>query len=130
MRAPFFQELVTTFYGRGSSGRTEKKSEPWWAVRRGPYKLISVPARRTNLLYDVSSDPRELRQIETRGSDVMEELLGLLGPWQSEMRAFASRHEEGGEAELTGEEVDRLRALGYLSNDGDSTEDGREGERP
>ncbi|MFH1276797.1 MAG: sulfatase [Candidatus Eisenbacteria bacterium] len=127
VRPPFFQELVTTFYGRGPSGRTEKRSEPWWAVRRGPYKLISAAARRINFLYDLSSDPREQRPIETERLDQMGEMLGLLGPWQSEMRAFASRHDEGGEAKLTDEEVDRLRALGYLSDGEDST-GGAEGE--
>lgn len=129
-RPPFFQELVTTFYGRGPSGRTERRSEPWWSVRQGPFKLISAPAPTTNRLYDVAADPWEQSPIEWERPEVMEELLGLLGPWQSEMRAFASRHDEGGEAELTGEEVDRLRALGYLSGGDDSAGAGEEGGGP
>lgn len=120
-REPFFQELVTTFYGRAPSGRMQKSSEPWWAVRRGRYRLVTAPARRTSRLYDETSDPGERRPIEEEHPEVFEELLGLFGPWQSRMRAVADGHEAGGEARLTEEEVERLRSLGYLrGGEGDS----------
>ncbi len=117
---PFFQELVTTRYGRGLSGQMRKSSERWWAVRMGRYKLFSVPERPINLLYDVAADPGETRPIEAERPELTERYLKLLGPWQSQMRPTSARHDEGGEAKLSTEELERLRALGYIESTGES----------
>jgi arylsulfatase A-like enzyme len=111
---PLFQELVTTYYGRGASGRMKKAGEQWWAVQAGPYRLISVPARNVNVLFDVAADPMERAPLGPDAAPLLEERLRLLPAWQGRMRAEASRHEDAGEAELTGGEIERLRSLGYL----------------
>ena len=109
-----FHELVTTFYGRGASGRMEKRGEQWWAARRGRYKLISAPDRRMNLLFDVVADPRERRSIEGDRPDLLEKALGLLAPWRSRSAAIRERHGETENVRLTDEERERLEALGYV----------------
>ena len=79
------------------------------------------------MLYDLSRDPEELRPIERERPEVVEEMMGQFAPWQRRMRDFAGRHDEGGEARLTEEEVERLRALGYLSEDGETNDSGAAG---
>ncbi|MFH1680320.1 MAG: sulfatase [Candidatus Eisenbacteria bacterium] len=111
---PFFQELVTSLYGRGPSGRMEKRSEQWWAVHRGRYRLLSVPDRGLNMIYDVEADRREERPLGVEQSELVEEYLLLFSPWHARMRSIASGHEDPGRVHLTPEEVERLRALGYI----------------
>lgn len=112
---PLFFELVTTFYGIGAN-RGRNEIEQWWGARRGDYKMVSVPGRRWNALYDVKGDPREMRPVETAHPELLEEMLAMLGPWQRRMQAVAKKHGPREPAFLSGEEIERLKALGYMGN--------------
>ncbi len=113
---PLFFELTTTFYGRRKDGEVQKTSEQWWAIRRGPFKAISVPNRHVNVLYDVSTDQEERNQVERVYPEILEELVAALGPWQSSMQKMAGKHGKGVPARLSNEELERLKSLGYIGN--------------
>ncbi len=112
---PLFFELITTLYGVGAD-RGKKEVERWWAVRRGDFKMISIPDRHTNLLFDMIGDPLEKNSIEKLRPDILEEYLALLPPWQQRMQAVARQHGPPENAFLSNEEIDRLKALGYIGN--------------
>jgi arylsulfatase A-like enzyme len=112
---PLFFELVTTFYGVGAN-RGRNEMEQWWGVRRGDFKMVSVPGRRWNTLYDVRGDPTERSPVEQARPELLEEMLELLGPWQRRMQGMAKKHDPREPAFLSGEEIDRLKSLGYMGN--------------
>jgi arylsulfatase A-like enzyme len=103
-----YYELVTTRY----SGRQLTHREPWLAVRRGGYKLISRPGRTE--LYDVRADPGEIRDIAGSETGTVAQLRGQLVEWRQAMHDLARQYREGPQAELDPEMLERLRALGYL----------------
>ena len=61
-------------------------------------------------LYDLQADPGETLDLAGRGLAVEKELDALLGRWLADRRAAPSTAAQ----ELTPEEIERLRALGYL----------------
>ncbi len=113
---PLFFELITTFYGISSPGGPSFRSEKFWAVLEGRYKMISTPAKRANLLFDVKDDPGEKNDIGADREEVLEKMLGLLTPWQSKMQRGAKKHGPPENAFLSESQLDRLKALGYLGD--------------
>ena len=92
---PLFAE---SFDGKGEIAR---------AMRRGSRKLIRHRGR-ANALYDLASDPNELRNLaETSGTETSASAIEL-STW---VKNQAGR---GVGVELTPEEAERLKALGYL----------------
>ena len=90
--------FAESFDGKGEIAR---------ALRRGSRKLVRHRGR-ANALYDVASDPNETRDLS--GSDAAEasERATELAAW---LKAQAN---QGAGVELTPEEAERLKALGYL----------------
>jgi arylsulfatase A-like enzyme len=77
------------------------------AMRRGSYKLHTERISTQGELYDLSRDPRELENLAGRAPDVVNEM-------RAELRDFtAGSRGEGATAELTPEELEQLRNLGY-----------------
>ena len=76
-------------------------------LRKGRWKIIDAPQSE---LYDLSRDPRELSDVYSIQSDKSHDLKRDLDEW-------LSKHNDDSEANLSldGEELAKLRSLGYLS---------------
>jgi tetratricopeptide (TPR) repeat protein len=86
------------------------------SVRRGPWKYIEAPVPE---LYDLATDPAELRNVANAHPDVVADL-------RAELADFLAR---GGELEAVALEIDpetrdRLDALGYVGGDATVPADG------
>jgi arylsulfatase A-like enzyme len=113
-RAIYYELLSIFFFPRpGESGMT-KRVEEWFAVRKGDYKLITVPRKRRVELYDVRKDPEEQVDLAAAETARVQELLEALDRWQSRTQQLSRGPIEGDEAELDPEALERLRSLGYL----------------
>ncbi len=114
---PIFFDLLETWYG-GKSGRQSAPTTTtrWYAVRRGPYKLIDVPSRSRRELYYVSADPGERRDLSDQPSrhELVEELAVLIDEYRQAGRAFTDRFSRGEKAEPSDEDLERLKSLGYI----------------
>jgi arylsulfatase A-like enzyme len=110
-----YYELLSIFFfpRRGKSGMT-KRVEEWFAVRKGDYKLITIPRKRRVELYDVRKDPEEQVDLAAAETARVQELLETLDRWQSRTQQLSRGPTEGDEAELDPEALERLRSLGYL----------------
>jgi arylsulfatase A-like enzyme len=92
-------------FGRPLSVKGEK-----YAVRRGGWKYIEAPKEGTRELYDLSSDPRERINLISRRRELADELAGEIEAWRNEQEGLAL----GPAREAAEEELERLRALGYV----------------
>jgi arylsulfatase A-like enzyme len=110
-------ELRQVDYYRGPDGAPFAREGRWGAVRRGDDKLIWHEAagtqERTIEVYDVRRDPVEARPLADPG-DRRQALLDAWEQGMARVRKDGTRYEPGGAAQLTREEQDQLRALGYL----------------
>lgn len=87
------------------------QTEGAWSVRRGDSKLIALETGGFEL-YDLAADPRERTNLAAGGCDgPCKELLQLLRAFRAELGE--PLHELDSDA-LTDEDVEELRALGYL----------------
>jgi arylsulfatase A-like enzyme len=84
---------------------------PFWGWRQGNHKLIVGPERRTEL-YDLGADPGELRDRSEPDDARAREMLERMNAALRSMAAHGG--ERGGEVELTPEQLERLRSLGYV----------------
>jgi len=112
-------ELLSVWYLQNDRGERFSRDWRWRGVRRGDFKLVwkeeggdggDVTAR----LFDVRADPRELTDLASRSPD---ERWALSRSFEEGMRRVeedAKRYPSGGQASLTPDEIERLRALGYL----------------
>ncbi len=110
-----FLELVR-FY-RPREGAEEPFSEPdfhSWAARKGDYKYMRLARRRGERLYFLPDDPGEKRDLSAERPEKTVELRAEVEGWREEMRETAGRYGGGGKAELSLQEEERLRALGYI----------------
>ena len=104
--------------------------EEWWAYGanvydqkvtalagyRWPYKLLWQNRRRTGL-FDVASDPFEQNELSSGGRDTAglpRDAARLQAALERNRRALQKRLEERGTGELTPEQEEMLRGLGYL----------------
>jgi arylsulfatase A-like enzyme len=77
-------------------------------IQKGRYKLIFEPSASTSWLYDLETDPGELRDLSSERPAVVESLL-------AELKALEGRQLEGvTPPPLTDDEIDELRSLGYI----------------
>jgi arylsulfatase A-like enzyme len=83
----------------------------WSSVRVNGSKLLQRTGQRSReLLFDLDSDPREQADITGDSSD-REELLSLLAEWKT---FWGRRRPPSKEIELSDEQIETLRALGYI----------------
>ena len=96
-----------TYAGGEVSPGVYAKGEKF-GVRDGRWKLIEGPEEGTLELYDLLTDPQELRNLAASEPDRVEALRGRL-------EAFRAEHERdgGGAAPISPEDRARLKALGY-----------------
>ncbi|MCZ7619544.1 MAG: hypothetical protein M5U32_15060 [Myxococcota bacterium] len=80
----------------------------------GIWKLIDDPDRNTVSLYELRSDPGERENVSERHPGQRARLLGELERWRAAIEIERSRIERAAAPELTPEEREQLRALGYL----------------
>ena len=95
----------------------DKQPTESWAIVDGEWKLIKNgirPAGRPEFeLYDHRKDPINLHDVAAEHPEVVKRLAGQLDAWHQ--KALAARVKpDAGTAEVTSEERERLRALGYL----------------
>jgi arylsulfatase A-like enzyme len=87
-------------------------------VREGPFKLIQVPYRAEQELYDLSRDPLEQTNLLADAGPELRELATRLGhrleAWAASARPLPSRFA----ATPQDDTLERLRALGYVGGDG------------
>lgn len=81
------------------------------SVRKGPYKLIYDSKAEEAWLYDLSKDPYEQHDIRSEYPEMAELLLGEMRGRYSE---FAPAPAPENQINLESDELERLRALGYI----------------
>jgi arylsulfatase A-like enzyme len=112
---PVFFELVATRY---LPHRT--RVQRWTGVRKGEYKLVwndrtmGAEEIRTFGLFNVKRDPAERKNLTSKKPEMLWELLEAFEDWQVVAKQQAGEYREGGTAELTEREIERLRSLGYV----------------
>lgn len=115
---PSGRSLVPTIEGNGAASVQAYYSETYlpyytygWSklkvLRKGRWKWIEAP---TPELYDLMRDPKELTDLSDREQGIAHDMQRDLAEWTS----AAAENEESTLA-LDGEELARLRSLGYLS---------------
>jgi len=119
-RAVLF-ELETSRFTAGAAGVVRASRTFWQAIRRGEWKLVewrdegpgaAGPGRR---LFRVTEDPAEAVDLADREPQRRDELERALAAAVGAARADGQRYRRGGEAQLSAEEIERLRALGYFA---------------
>ena len=86
------------------------------AVFQKGWKLIEFPEEKKLNLYHLISDPGESSNVANAGKDnqnMTRHLLNLIRKWEQEMLVNA-RHRETIQPKFTEEEIERLKALGYI----------------
>jgi len=81
-----------------------------YGVRQGSWKYLEAPMEGTRELYDLSSDPAERTNLQSRRQELAGELAGQLEAWRSEQDGLAL----GPVQKAPEEELERLRSLGYV----------------
>jgi arylsulfatase A-like enzyme len=110
-----FFELLSIWYRTGN-GRTTETRESWYAMRTHDHKLVSVPKRGKEMLFDVRNDPGERKNTAPQEAELAGSLSRRLTDWQADMKGVAELYRVGGEAALTPEQIERLKSLGYLGD--------------
>jgi arylsulfatase A-like enzyme len=81
-----------------------------YGVLQGRWKYLEAPMEKTRELYDLSSDPGERTNLLSRHQELARELAAQLETWRNQQTGLALV--PGREA--PDEELERLRALGYV----------------
>ena len=118
---PIIFELRAVRYYRKDGGAPFLQGRRWYGARRGSFKLVwsedddaAGDAARAYQLFDVGVDPRE--QIDLAEEDPSR-IAALSRSFEAEVdraRRDAARYRRGGRAQLSAEEMEQLRSLGYL----------------
>ncbi len=112
-------------FSEGTKPWDEVETDPRWfgtrkarGVRRGPYKYIRTEYRGTEELYNLDADPLERNNLLSGGNVEMRalarELADILNTWTNAADPLPTRFEPSQREET----IRRLRALGYLRDDG------------
>jgi arylsulfatase A-like enzyme len=110
-RRLYQKSLVPTFPVDGVVfGRPLRVKGSKFGIRAGDWKYIEAPQEETRELYDLRTDPGERVNLLTRQPKLAEELAGRLETWRDEQKGLAL----GPVQEADDEELERLRALGYV----------------
>jgi arylsulfatase A-like enzyme len=81
-----------------------------FGVRRGRWKYIEALEEGTRELYDLEQDPRERHDVYPQRTEIARKLSQKIADWRRAQGALAT----SAEREVAPEDLDRLRALGYL----------------
>jgi len=81
------------------------------SVRRGRYKLVHESKAGVHALYDLETDPREQRDVSSDHPEFTARLMAVL---QERQRDYSPEPPLESRVDLSKEDIDRLRALGYL----------------
>jgi arylsulfatase A-like enzyme len=100
--------LFRQHYEHGYDSGTPVAGEQY-GIRVGDWKLILGPEEGTRQLFDVARDPRERRDVAAEEPERAAELERRIADW----RAQHTREETAPEA-ISPEDLERLRALGYV----------------
>ncbi|MFQ5458668.1 MAG: sulfatase [Myxococcota bacterium] len=110
----FFELEKTSFYPEAAGDAVREDTESWLAAIDGDYKMVARSTERRPELFDLANDPEELHPL---GGGYLEKALDLshkIKAHQVEMIAIAAGFGKEGPAELTPDQIERLRALGYV----------------
>jgi len=115
---PTFHELVTSWYfTTPGSEKLTRRSDRWSAVRSGDRILFTIDfhdGRKERRLYDLSANPREQKRLDDPAS--ADALALRLEKFHGDMERLAGKLAEPERADLTPEQEQRLRAMGYLKD--------------
>ncbi len=112
---PIFFELESVWYHRRPGAKeTIKRHNTWQGIRRGDHKLVRNPESNLTELFDVANDPREREDLAAALPEQVTALTAELDSWLAEAKELANRFDRAGSAELSEEELERLRSLGYI----------------
>ncbi|MBN1826105.1 MAG: sulfatase [Candidatus Eisenbacteria bacterium] len=101
--APVFAEVYPP--------KQDWKSLPRHAVRYGGWKWITVDGEEGGLLYDMDADPAEQEDRSGRDPESLARMADMLNAWMIQEGGAAT-----GFPELSEEEMERLRSLGYIGS--------------
>ena len=80
-----------------------------FGVRRGTWKYIEGDEEGTRELYDLRADPGERVNLAESNVDVADELRATIAAWKQ-----AHARGDAGTLDLSPEDIERLKALGYM----------------
>ena len=86
----------------------------WWALRRGPWKVIEIPlgdGERSFELYDLQRDPTEAHDLAAEEHERLREMVEQL----ERLRRQLGPGPQGEAVEGSAEELEALRGLGYMN---------------
>jgi arylsulfatase A-like enzyme len=115
-RSIFFELLASSYLRTNDEREYTRRDEEWFAVRKGGSKLVTVPDENRRELYSVATDPREVYEIAITDPQRVQVLESLIAQWREESRQL-SESRETSEAQLSEDQLERLRALGYLERE-------------
>ena len=127
-RPAFFELRSDNRYPPPNAGAERVRSERWFAVRDGDYKLVALVNHDLWELYDLKADPAERQPLGPAHDDKLQAMRGLLAGHRKEMRRRAAEAGKAETARLSPADVQRLRALGYVGGSDDEGEDEDVGE--
>ncbi len=105
------ERAVTMISNRGQEG-IEHYAVPQTAVRDGRYLYLESEAGLREL-YDLVADPQESRNLIDSEPEIAERLAGYLAQWR-ERTPIYTPSEDRDRSELSEDDLDALRALGYV----------------
>ena len=94
--------------GSFGSAKLEKQIGTQFTLRRGPWRYIRNSIDGSEELYDHRGDPGETRNVARQERKTLEELSGAL------RTVLAQRPRAAAPVEMTAEQAEGLRALGYV----------------
>jgi arylsulfatase A-like enzyme len=109
-----FYELLALWYLNRPGEESRAFGEEWAGIRQGPFKFLATSKGDRFFLYDLSTDPRETRNLIDERPDTARRLADRLREWRKRMLLSREFFEAGEAADLSPEEIERLRSLGYL----------------
>ena len=112
---PIYFELTTNWnITDKSTGKTITESDHWVGIRSGQHRFVHVLGTGFWQLYDVVADPREQNPLAGDIKSVATPLAEQLTHWQNAMQTLSRKWDAGPQAQLSEEELERLRSLGYI----------------
>ena len=113
-RATYYDLTTTWTLTDRATGQKRDESDHWLGIRQGRYKLVHLLGTRFWQLFDAVDDPGEQKPLGAEFQSTALELDRKLTEWQTAMQKLSTLWGKGVAAELSKEEQQRLRSLGYL----------------
>jgi arylsulfatase A-like enzyme len=102
-------------FGHRSGARfRQNRGRALWSVAQGPWKLIEDTGRGELALYDLESDPAELRDLAAERPEVAQRLAAQLAEYRSRAQPV---EEVPVRIEIDPELAEELRVLGYTDDE-------------